>query len=78
MTYDTVTENVIPTSNFQKYDRAMKNRHTYANEILDATLEFINADGEMEFMHIKSVELTQEQIDKLINKCMKYKANLGW
>jgi hypothetical protein len=78
MSYDTVTENVIPQSNFKRYDRAMKRRHELATDIIDAALEFVNADGEMEYMHIKTKILSEEAVDNLINKCMAYKKNLGW
>jgi hypothetical protein len=78
LTYQTVTENVISQADFQQFDRAMTRRHELATEIVDAALEFVNTEGEMEFMHIKTVELTQDQVDNLINKCVAYKTNLGW
>ena len=78
MTYQTVTENVIPQADFQQFDRAMTRRHELATEIVDAALAFVNTEGEMEYMHIKTVTLTQEAVDNLINKCLTYKRNLGW
>jgi hypothetical protein len=56
----------------------MNRRHELATDIIDAALEFVNADGEMEYMHIKTKILSEEAVDNLINKCMAYKKNLGW
>ena len=76
--YETVTEQVISQDEYTKYDRAMARRHELATDIVNASLEFVSTEGEMEYMHINSITLTKDAVDNLISKCLAYKKNLGW
>ena len=76
--HESVTNNAIPLDQAEAAWDRLDNRHLYAEVVAADCEDFLNAAENMQFMHVKTVVLTQQQLQGLIKSCKKYAENLGW
>ena len=76
--YEYVSLAAIPYEEAEHAFNRVEARDSIAHLILEEFLEFSAKQADMQMMHKKSVEETQEALTNLIAACLAYQKNLGW
>ena len=79
MTIQSVTSNAIPLDRAEEcFRRIGPTRYRLMTEIENAYERFYEAESDMNFIHVKTVEETKQSLADLIAAAHAYSANLNW
>ena len=79
MTIQSVTSNAIPLDRAEEcFRRVGPTRYRLMTEIQAAYERFAEAQSDMNFIHVKTVEETKQCLADLITAAHAYSANLNW
>ena len=79
MTIQSVTSNAIPLDRAEEcFRRIGPTRFRLMTEIENAYERFFEAESDMNFIHVKTVEETKQCLADLIAAAHAYSANLNW
>ena len=79
MTIQSVTSNAIPLDRAEEcFRRIGPTRFRLMTDIENAYERFFEAESDMNFIHVKTVEETKQSLADLIAAAHAYSANLNW
>ena len=74
-----VTSNAIPHDRADEmYRRIGSTRTRLMDEVKTSFDRFVEAESDMNFIHVKTVEETKQRLADLIAACQSYSDNLAW